>query len=1450
MGLLIALIGINREIASSIPHSMFKSLRVLFFSFLSFAVFAQSPSLSIIRVNSQNYCLGTELSIDVNVNGTFPAGNKFTVVASHNFNDPAETWEYPAELRGDKLVTVLREPSLANSVGFGIKIRTSNPQTEIDGYDRFRIYTKGSVQLVTRWGLSADTINSTDQLSLAVIASPNSPGKVTLNTGETFDLQYGWEWPSPYPTVITLPKAKAGTYSIKEASNVCGPMSTSGQVNVKVNPVDFMPVAFTPAEPCAGAEVKVVFNADGAGFNANTRFSIRFASDNLNIDSYRYVDVPATLTGKNELTARVPDNVRERVGSESIYLGIVTQNPSAVSVTKALKMYVYPKPSFSLKAEKPEINLGESIYLSSNPTGKPPYKITLKSGEVLQYSTDISPSKTTGYEVKTFESGCGVIQNPVNTPVIVTVKPSLVFAGPAYPSSPKIVCEGQTVRVGFRASGVSAQTTYSIEGNTYSEKKIMFPATVAGDSLQFFIPKNNSQDPDLDYGNIYTLRIVSANPALSSPWSGVIRIQSPPTMFMADYSERGVQFPSPIRLDFDLRGGAPYTVEHANGTKETYDYRNIWYQYFVRRDTTFKLAKLSNACFTNTNLPAFPVKVANPAGTTPSIFIKWAKKTKCVGDSVELELAFNGQFETGNEFTLSYISNIQSTSYTIRNVTRQGIHKIKLPAWEEGGYDATFQLSSSLPRLVSETERIYLGLPPRQPSLSPTGTQQYPEKMYLGQSPSVTVSASAYGPTVYAIDGIEGRIIGNNNGMSHVPLPLQNGKTTEFKLKSVANACGVWNGEVTSYYYGIGYKILINPGIYSNWRCAGTDTEVSFSFESGTPAAGTKFTLQISPSGDNGSFTDLVSVTDEQVFKFITPDVKAGMYYMRIYSSDNIYSENRFINIGQAPTATLKTGYPDYGMSSATVDYGGWVNMVGEITGNTPLGIIYSDGQQQEVTGSGSSYTPIITGPQTFTITKIWNSCGYGTASGSVSVKVRPVLEISKFPANADPSICPGQKIELDYAIRGGEVPANTYLVFSITGSKSGTVKLDSVRSASGRIQLTIPDNISGELFSIKAEIASLTLSRSVFYQLYATPDMTLFGDNTITAGESTVIYVRSNTRFTPNTAFELSDGKSYVNNATYPGGVMEIKVAPSATITYTLKPMQSVCGAGKVSGSATITVQPKLAQSLSIYRVEGLRRWNVCNSDTIQISFTHLGYQGNPGDYDVQISDSTGKNFVSLPTFGQYSPVTAIIPAGIKQSRFYRLRLHSKDPKVSGSTFSETLKIGERARAKLITSSIFYEAGQSVNVVVGLEGSSPFDYRFGDDNFSRYRYTARYSDTITLAPLTPLAAYKISQLSNECGPGTIDEPSTLRIELITATEPLGEVIGFGPNPTAGSLLLRFEDGAARNLDILNVAGQKIFSGKYTGKDATVDLSAFPAGTYLLQVRKKQNLATYRIVKY
>jgi hypothetical protein len=691
--------------------------------------------------------------------------------------------------------------------------------------------------------------------------------------------------------------------------------------------------------------------------------------------------------------------------------------------------------------------------------------------------------------------------------------------------------------------------------------------------------------------------------------------------------------------------------------------------------------------------------------------------------------------------------------------------------------------------------------------------------------------------------------------MQNVPLELTNGKVSEFKLISITNPCGTYTSDITAYYTGVAYKLVLERTDFSIYHCVGTEAEIKFGTESGTAGSGTKFTLEISKSGDQNSYSEVATATDTRIFKFRVPDLTAGSYYLRARSSDGIYSEAINFLVGKVPAKGSFDGSSRDVLhaQTLTVDYGSGIVLSTVIEGDQPWGLVYSDGARQQLTTNYTSYSVVVNAPQVFTISKVWNSCGYGKLEGAVTVKVKPIVELKKFPENSDAIICAGQNIQLDYAVKGADLQRNDYLVFSLLSEHGGAIKLDSVNSANGRIQLKIPDNIAGGVFAIKAEIATLQASRSMVYQVYASADLTLFGDNSITAGETTTIYVRANNKFSYGTSFQLSDGKSYTHTAPYPGGVTEIKLAPTATTTYTLKELESACGRGKVSGSATVKVQSRLARWVSVEGVKGLRNSDVCNSDTMLVFFyLSAGPSVETMTYDVQLSDSTGNNFTSLPTSGNFSPIAAVVPANLKRSDFYRVRVVPRDASISPGTVSEGVSIGQYATAKVLTPSVYYEPGQKVDVVVWLEGSSPFYYRFGDANFSQFRNVATYTDTLRLSPSSPMVEYRILQVGNGCGLGKAGDPSSFRIELITANEPLpfGEVITLGPNPVGSLLSLRFKTPGERELALFNMAGKSVYTGRSTATDTAIDVSWLAAGTYLLQVRKKALVTTYRIIKY
>lgn len=71
------------------------------------------------------------------------------------------------------------------------------------------------------------------------------------------------------------------------------------------------------------------------------------------------------------------------------------------------------------------------------------------------------------------------------------------------------------------------------------------------------------------------------------------------------------------------------------------------------------------------------------------------------------------------------------------------------------------------------------------------------------------------------------------------------------------------------------------------------------------------------------------------------------------------------------------------------------------------------------------------------------------------------------------------------------------------------------------------------------------------------------------------------------------------------------------------------------------------------------------------------------------------------------------------------------------------------------------------------------------------------------------------------------------------------------PNPASENIIIRFtdENESAFSLVIKDLFGKTLYSKISTGKQANVDLSTLPAGTYFLQIDRRGSLKTYRVVK-
>ena len=68
------------------------------------------------------------------------------------------------------------------------------------------------------------------------------------------------------------------------------------------------------------------------------------------------------------------------------------------------------------------------------------------------------------------------------------------------------------------------------------------------------------------------------------------------------------------------------------------------------------------------------------------------------------------------------------------------------------------------------------------------------------------------------------------------------------------------------------------------------------------------------------------------------------------------------------------------------------------------------------------------------------------------------------------------------------------------------------------------------------------------------------------------------------------------------------------------------------------------------------------------------------------------------------------------------------------------------------------------------------------------------------------------------------------------------------PNPTTGLLRLTLPAGPT-TVQLLSVLGQELRSYALHQPAATLDLSSYPAGVYLIRIQNDQGAATYRVVR-
>lgn len=1396
-----------------------------------FAAFAQSPSISFNSDYSWSACINKTYQYGVNTTGTFNADNQFSIQVRKSENS-AIIGEVPATLNNGKLEFVLKDSLAYANMGVQFRALASSPKVQSDWSYGIFVYAKG--RLTLNPNNIRDTINAFDRVSVQFTGFGRGDFQVTLNDSSRFSF-YGNQ-NEISGTQVLLVSGAIPTYTIAHAENVCGAMQVSGQYRPVLNSTSIKTVSVSPTQICENSEVKVTFSTLGSAFTAQTRYRLRFR-ETYSTGTPRVIEVPATLQG-NLLVGTFPDRLK-LPNSVQFTVQVVTDNPSTVSSIAPTTVDVYPKTGASFTTASQTVDINSSVYLSVKTYGLPPFTVELNDGSksTSTYGGEVSFWLTTSsdknYSIKTVTTGCGRLDVTEPEIVQVKVKPGIRFA-----DGPQILCSGQNMRVKFVSSAqLTDATRFKINVNPGNGSNYSVDAKRSGDYLEFSLPPTPS-------GNYYAqYQIVTTSPSLESQYSSNVVVQTPPSIryYIGGWGSTTLSVPSLVSLSYVLDGNGPFTVEEADGTVKTTPYSSMdGVQFFLKQTTDYKVKSVANSCFKNSNPQGVTLRV-QPA-TEPAIYIEPLKASICDNDSLEITFGSVGQFGAGNKFSIQ--TNQPCCDFkAVRVVEHAGKYKVKVALGTNYSSEMDFRIASSNPVIFSNVERVRLNVPLKDFSLSPQSRPEDPQRYVIDQN-GAQLYLSANSPIqsmTYTDNGVE-KTATFQPYSNTVWVTPKAGQVNPYVVKSATNECGTFPVDKATYIRAMPGFIQFSS-LQSQVFCTGAPLSVGFDITAGTETSDATYTLEIAPA-NTLDFKTLVTGQKTKRFNTTVPqDLLTGYYSLRITSSDGSMSDPMNVQISTPATVTLTS---ENGQDPVKVDAGQGVSLRIRAEGASPIVAIYSDNTRQELYSGEQGWYVNPTKSQQYSIASVSNVCGYGSATGKVGVSVNP-----KLVANASSwSVCEGGSFNVNYQLMGDVDLADGYIQFSIMDQTNNTtIRLDSTRSLQGNMMLKLPDALPGSYYVIVCSVPKYNLTSNLGVSVTTKPNVTLSGSTTINSGESTQLVIRSNKYNADSPSFILSDGTKG-NIYTGVGAMNYIKVSPTKTTTYTITSINNACGNGEATGSATVEVNPPSERLVTVTGLTAKTGMSMCTGDTIIVEYKTAGTFSAGNTFTAQISDSTGRNFRNIVTFSG-AKIQAILPTDLAPSAQYRIRLAASDPNTGSGAFGTPLVAMQKAKARFASESVIFDGIHNPKVTVLLEGGGPWFYRFGTDGSVMNRQAYTSTDVIELYQASPSQYYRLFSVSNGCGAGIIESPSTVRVEIVTATEPnaSGFRVIVAPNPVQDVLTVKSENNDEKTVQLIHQNGTVIRTVKTRQREEQLDIRNLSTGIYLLQVNSKGKNATFKVIK-
>ena len=1297
---------------------------------------------------------------------------------------------------------------------------------------------------LTLLGLSSSFINPFESVNLR-IKGTGSFIKAVLNDSTVIEIG---NTSNIGDNFIIYPK-KSNDYSIAYATNACGRGDVSGTAKLIVNEIGLKLIS-VPANACLGGKIQINYSSTEKVSSLN-KFKIGLQSG---LDKEYEIDA---IEKNGYIEAVLPSYI----AAAFIYnVRIISSSPKAVSAwsSSSDRIFIGDKASAEITSHSENIYWGYPVLIEYKVTGIGPWNIILNDGVFfnINYNPDyttpnspysglfsklVLPDKSKSYSILAFTSKCGVGSTGKNV-MDVNVKPGVVIDSLKEDME---ICLGDSFTAKYSTFGDNGSITAFVTTSSYgtNNDRIKVPAIFNNGIVKVTLPKNLLDNKIPDSDNFY-LGISYGNDPYQVTYSRKpFKIRTLPS----------VSFSSPLPINLVTKGNASLQlITYGTGelsvllddsTRQTIypGYRltnySIYFNVQVGETKTFKLKSISNICGTvsTTDNRGLTVYVNRPADY--DITLKNPPTKLCVGEKTKIYFKTFGTFKTENEYK------VELTQYGVTKIIGTGKSSpidVVIPDVNlNNNTNYTIRVVASAPTTISDNPYITINTKPSI-SLSLGSTLEF------GTLVDEEVTFNLYGSTGGATNSFifsDGSTF--KGGQQQVVRQFKS--STNFSIKSVSNECGI--GTAADNFY----KINIVPfKIYSTMDNTIYCTESYYNYNYGIYGAkelNVTFNLQISPQKDS-IFTDLVTNSSENPIRYKIPStLKEGNYLLRLVSNTavKVYSQITGWQVKLPIKANLTA--PD-GSNAVSIEGGTSVNLKYSISGTTPVSTILVDDKDQIFRGvlsydNNQSLTPIKS--TTYTLKSLENTCGYGIGTGSVKVTIKPSITVNQLNIY---TICSGKDITVN-ASSFGEFDAGNTFKFTLIDSKKNRFDVSEVSLLSGETKLKIPNNLSYDTYQLEVSSTKPIVTKTYGNNLsvITLPDATISGNTIINSGQQTYIsVVNSNTKNNPS---YYDDAIYVLSNDTqgYTSYGKLVNVRPTKTTTYTLKSITNSCGIGKVSGSATVTVNPLTDKSINtnfgVYSAT-----YVCAGGQQYVYFDAQGTFSVTNKFLAQISDKNGENFKDIVSEGDKSPLKVTIPEDLSEGENYRIRIIASDKDVSSSANIYSLNLFKVSTATLDSTTYLFSEGKPVNVKINLTGTAPWSVKFGLEELSATTYRATASPfVIKLNPLSPIA-YKVFSVNDAYCVGKVLGIGIVKLELITANEELSDIeLNLFPNPTSDRITIQSDYFKNTTLQITDNFGKQMLQQNINKSETIIDLSNYSSGQYFFQLERDNKRVIYKIIK-